>query len=167
MNGAELAALIAAAFWVPVACAGTFALLRIGRLASQSSRLLRRGDVVLQRAQAAVDGAQAAVDRAARQLERTESVTASMDELSTGMTELAGQVALLARGVDPAHDRWGSAPPGPPGRPPREGIAAFGQALAAGPVGRAGALAYGLRHAVALRSSRRRRALPGSVEVPR
>ncbi len=160
MNGAEVAALIAAAFWVPLACAGTFALLRIGRmaseagkLASQSAMLLRRGDLMLQRAQSAVDGARAAVDRAGRQLERTESVIASMDDLGAGMAELAGQVAALARGADPP-------------RPPGGGMAARGRALAGGPAGRAGALAYGLRHAVALRGSRRRAqspALPGSL----
>ena len=79
---------------------------------------------LLQRAQAAVDGAQAAVDRAGRQLDRADSVTASMDELGTGMAELAGQVTALA---------------------------GLGRAIASGPVGRVGALAYGVRHAVSLR----------------
>ena len=47
-----------------------------------------------------------------------------MDELGTGMTELAGQVTALA---------------------------GLGRAIAGGPVGRVGALAYGVRHAVSLR----------------
>jgi hypothetical protein len=82
-----------------------------------------------------VDGAQQAVDRAGRQLDQTESVTASMDELGAGMSELAGQVTALA---------------------------GLGRAIAGGPVGRAGALAYGLRHAVSLRRASRR-TLPGQV----
>ena len=76
------------------------------------------------------------MDRAGRQLDRTESVTASMDELGAGMTELAGQVTALA---------------------------GLGRAIAGGPVGRMGALAYGVRHAVGLRRSRPRNTLPGRV----
>jgi hypothetical protein len=139
MNGAELAALIAAVFWALLVCAGVLVLFRLARFLSESSRLVsdlrERGDVLLQRAQTAVDGAQAAVDRAGRQLDRAESVTASMDELGTGMNELAGQVTALA---------------------------GLGHAIATGPVGRVGALAYGVRHAVGLRRSGRR-TLPGQV----
>ena len=128
MNALDLAALIAAVFWALLVCVGVFVLFRLGRLMSESGKLMadlrERGDVLLQRAQAAVDGAQAAVDRADKQLDRTASVTASMDELGAGVTELAGQVTALA---------------------------GLGRALAGGPVGRAAALAYGVRHAVALR----------------
>jgi uncharacterized protein YoxC len=128
VNALELAALIAAVFWALLVCVGVFVLIRLGRLMSESGKLMadlrERGDVLLQRAQAAVDGAQAAVDRADKQLDRTASVTASMDELGAGVTELAGQVTALA---------------------------GLGRALAGGPVGRAAALAYGVRHAVALR----------------
>ncbi len=141
MNAAELAALVAAVFWALLVCVGVFVLFRLGRLLSESSKLVaglrERGDVLLTRAQAAVDGAQAAVDRASQQLDRTESVTASMDELGTGMAELAGQVTALA---------------------------GLGRAIAGGPVGRVGALAYGVRHAVTLRrGARARRTLPGRV----
>jgi Bacterial protein of unknown function (DUF948) len=139
LNAAEVAALIAAVFWALLVCVGIFVLVRLGRLLSESSLLVadlrERSDVLLQRAQTAVDGAQAAVDRAGQQLDRTETVTASMDELQAGMTELAGQVTALA-GV--------------------------GHAIAAGPVGRAGALAYGVRHAVNLRRTGRR-TVPGRV----
>ena len=139
MNAAELAALIAAVFWALLVCVGVFVLFRLGRLLSESSRLVadvrERGDVLLQRAQTAVDGAQAAVDRAGRQLDRTESVTDSMDELGAGMTELAGQVTALA---------------------------GLGRAIAGGPVGRVAALAYGVRHAGSLRRTTRR-TLPGRV----
>ncbi len=139
MNAADIAALIAAVFWALLVCAGVFVLVRLGRLLSESSRLVadlrERGDVLLQRAQAAVDGAQAAVDRAGKQLDRTETVTASMDELETGMTELAGQVTALA---------------------------GLGRTIADGPVGRVGAVAYGVRHAVNLRRTARP-AVPGRV----
>ena len=134
MNVAELAALIAAVFWALLVCVGVFVLFRLGRFLSESSRLV--ADVLLDRAQTAVDGAQAAVDRAGRQLDRTESVTASMDELGAGMNELAGQVTALA---------------------------GLGRMIAHGPVGRAGAVVYGVRHAVTLRRSGTRRALPGRV----
>jgi len=140
MNLAELAALIAAVFWALLVCVGVFVLFRLGRFLSESSRLVadvrERGDALLDRAQTAVDGAQAAVDRAGRQLDRTESVTASMDELGAGMNELAGQVTALA---------------------------GLGRTIANGPVGRAGAVMYGIRHAVSLRRSGSRRALPGRV----
>ena len=147
LNAAELAALIAAVFWALLVCVGVFVLFRLGRLLSESSKLVadvrEHGDVLITRAQAAVDGAQAAVDRAGHQLDQAESVTASMDELGAGMNELAGQVTTLA---------------------------GLGRAIAGGPVGRVGALAYGLRHAVNLRRPGRRR-LPGRViergELPR
>lgn len=135
MSTAELAALIAAVFWALLVCVAVVVLLRLSRLLSESTKLVadvrERGDVLLQRAQTAVDGAQAAVDRAGRQLDRTESVTASMDELDAGMTELTRQVTALA---------------------------GLGRAISAGPLGRAGALAYGIRHAIGVR-----RALPGRV----
>lgn len=138
MNAGGLAALIAAVFWALLVCAGVFVLFRLGRLLSESSKLVagvrERSEVLLQRAETAVDGAQTAVDRAGRQLDRTESVAASMDELGTGMTELAGQVTALA---------------------------GLGRAITGGPVGRAAALAYGVRHAMSLR--RPGRALPGRV----
>jgi len=139
VNGVELAALIAAVFWAVLVSVGVFVLFRLGRLLSESSKLVadvrERGDVLLTRAQAAVDGAQAAVDRAGQQLDRTESVTASMDELGAGMAELTGQVTALA---------------------------GLGRAIAHGPVGRVGAFAYGVRHAVGLRRTPRR-TLPGRV----
>jgi hypothetical protein len=155
MNTAEAAALIAAVFWALLVSVGVLVLFRLGRLLSESSKLVaelrERSDVLLQRAQTAVDGAQAAVDRAGKQLDRADSVAASMDELGAGMAELAGQVTALA---------------------------GLGRAIAGGPAGRVGALAYGVRHAVSLRRaephSRRgttNRTVPGRVvdrgELPR
>jgi len=131
------AALIAAVFWALLVCVGVVVLFRLGRLLSESSKLVadvrERGDVLLERAQVAVDGAQAAVDRAGHQLDRSESVTASMDELGDGMAELVGQVNALA---------------------------GFGRTVAGtvvgGPVGRAAAVGYGVWHAVGLRRGARR-----------
>jgi hypothetical protein len=138
MNAAEAAALIAAVFWALLVSVGVFVLFRLARLLGESSRLVAdlrtRSDALLQRAHQAVDGAQAAVDRANTQLDRTEPVTASMDELGTGMAELAGQVTALA---------------------------GLGRAIAGGPVGRMGALAYGVRHAVSLRRAGRPAGRPG------
>jgi uncharacterized protein YoxC len=135
----QTAALIAAIAFALLALAGIPALLRMSRFMSESTRLVKdlreRGGVLIDRAQVAVDGAQDAVDRAGQQLDRAESVTASMDDLGAGMAELAGQVNALA---------------------------GFGRALAGGPVGRAAALAYGVRRAVGLRRSARR-TLPGNV----
>jgi hypothetical protein len=138
----QTAALIAAIAFGLLVLAGIPALLKMARFMSESTRLVadlrERGGVLIDRAQVAVDGAQAAVDRAGQQLNRAESVTASMDELGTGMAELAGQVSALA---------------------------GFGRAIAGGPVGRAAALAYGVRRAVGLRRAARR-TLPGSVVEP-
>jgi hypothetical protein len=140
MNAAEAAALIAAVFWALLVSVGVFVLFRLGRLLSESTRLVAdlrdRGDVLLQRAQTAVDGAQVAVDRANTQLDRTEAVAAGMNDLDAGMAELTGQLTALA---------------------------GLGRAIAGGPVGRLGALAYGVRHAVSLRRGGPRNALPGRV----
>jgi Bacterial protein of unknown function (DUF948) len=141
MNAVQAAALIAAVFWALLVSVGVFVLFRFGRLLGESSRLVaelrERSDMLLQRAQTAVDGARAAVDRANTQLDRTEAVTASMDELGAGMSELSGQVTALA---------------------------GLGRAIADGPVGRMGALAYGVRHAVSLRRpGAAKRTLPGRV----
>jgi Bacterial protein of unknown function (DUF948) len=140
MNAAEAAALIAAVFWALLVSVGIFVLFRLGRLLTESSRLVadlrERSDTLLAGAQAAVDGAQAAVDRAGKQLDRAETVTASMDELGAGMAELAGQVTALA---------------------------GLGRTIAAGPVGRMGALAYGVRHAVGVRRAGTKKTLPGHV----
>jgi hypothetical protein len=144
MNAAQAAALIAAVFWALLVSVGVFVLFRLARLLSESSKLVadlrERSDTLLRQAHSAVTGAQAAVDRAHTQLNRTESVAASMDELDAGMAELAGQVTALT---------------------------GLGRAVAAGPVGRLGALAYGVRHAVSLRRSPSRsapgNALPGRV----
>jgi hypothetical protein len=135
----QTAALIAAIAFALLAVAGVVALLRMARFMSESTSLVKdlreRGGVLIDRAQVAVDGAQAAVDRAGRQLDRTASVTDGMDELGAGLAELGGQVSALA---------------------------GFGRAITSGPVGRAAAVAYGVRRAVGIRRASRR-TLPGAV----
>jgi hypothetical protein len=78
--------------------------------------------------------ANTAVDRANAQLDLTEAATASVGELGTAMTELAGQASAVAG------------------------------AVVGGPLGRAAAVAYGVRHAVGVRTgARQRRPLAGQV----
>jgi hypothetical protein len=138
MSLTGVAALIAAVSFAVLACAGVFLAVRFTKVLGDAATLVRetRAD---QRALFA--RADAAVDRAHAQLDRTEAVSASMDELESGMTELAGQVSALA---------------------------GFGRTMAgavvSGPVGRAAAVVYGVRHAVGLRrGTRQRPALPGQL----
>jgi uncharacterized protein YoxC len=137
MSLTSVAALIAAVSFAVLAGCGVYLTMRLNRVVDDAATLVREAHadqaVLLTRANAAVD-------RASAQLDRAEVVTASMDELGANMTELAGQVSALA---------------------------GFGRTLAGsvvgGPVGRAAAVSYGVWHAVGLRRSPRRRALPGQV----
>jgi len=133
MSVTGVAALIAALSFAVLACAGVYLAVRLTRVLGDATTLVRETRA---EQQALLARANAAVDRAHAQLDRTEPVVASMDELGTGVAELAGQVSALA---------------------------GMGRSLAAGPVGRAAAVAYGVRHAVGLRRGTRRRALPGHV----
>jgi|SRR6516162_9077798 len=132
MNLTSVAALIAAMSFAVLACAGVYLAVRLTRVLGDAATLVRE---MRADQQALFARANAAVDRAHAQLDRTEGVSASMDELGDSVTELNGQLSALA---------------------------GLGRALAAGPVGRAAAVAYGVRHAVVLRRGARR-ALPGQV----
>jgi len=132
MNLTSVAALIAAMSFAVLACAGVYLAVRLTRVLGDAATLVRE---MRADQQALFARANAAVDRAHAQLDRTEGVSASMDELGDSVTELTGQLSALA---------------------------GLGRALAAGPVGRAAAVAYGVRHAVVLRRGARR-ALPGQV----
>ena len=132
MNLMSVAALIAAMSFAVLACAGVYLAVRLTRVLGDAATLVRETRADQQ---ALFARANAAVDRAHAQLDRTEGVSASMDELGDSVTELNGQLSALA---------------------------GLGRALAAGPVGRAAAVAYGVRHAVVLRRGARR-ALPGQV----
>lgn len=133
MSVTGVAALIAAVSFAVLACAGVYLAVRLTRVLGEATALVRQ---TRDGQQAVLTRANAAVDRANAQLDRTDAVTASMDELGSGVAELAGQV-------------WS--------------LAGLGRSLAAGPVGRAAAVAYGVRHAVAIRRSPNRRALAGEV----
>ena len=132
MSLTSVAALIAAMSFAVLACAGVYLAVRLTRVLGDAATLVRQTRADQQ---ALFARANATVDRANAQLDRTEAVSESMDELGASATELAGQLSALA---------------------------GLGRALAAGPVGRAAAVAYGVRHAVALRRDARR-ALPGQV----
>jgi uncharacterized protein YoxC len=140
MSLTEVAALIAAVSFAVIACAVLYLALRFTKVLGDAAELVRetRAD-----SRALFARANAAVERADAQLDSTEAATAAVADLGTSMTELAGHAAALA-GI---------------GR-------SVAGAVVGGPVGRAAAVAYGVRHAVGLRRGTlsRSRALRGQVE---
>ncbi len=140
MSLTGVAALIAAVSFAVIACAVTYLALRFTKVLSDAALLVRetRADQ-----QALFARAHIAISRADTQLASTEAATAAVADLGDSMTELAGQASALA---------------------------AIGRSVAgavvAGPVGRAAAVAYGVRHAVGLRrgTAARPGALRGQVE---
>lgn len=140
MSLTGVAALIAAVSFAVIACAVVYLALRFTRVLGDAATLVRetRTDQ-----QALFARANAAIGRAETQLDRTEAATAAVAELGDSMTELAGQASALA-GI---------------GR-------SVAGAVVAGPVGRAAAVAYGVRHAIGLRrgTAARPGALRGQVE---
>ena len=139
MSLTGVAALIAALSFAVLAGAGVYLAVRLTRVLGDAATLVRetRADQ-----QALFSRANAAVDRATAQLDRTEAATTAVADLGDSMTELAGQAGALA-GI---------------GR-------SVAGAVVGGPVGRAAAVAYGVRHAVGLRrgTAARPGALPGQV----
>lgn len=139
MNPFEVAALVAAASFAVLACAGAYLVIRFTKVLGDAATLVRetRADQ-----QALFARANAAVDRASAQLDRTEAATAAVADLGDSMTELAGQASALA-GI---------------------GKTVAG-AVVGGPVGKAAAVASGIRYAVRLRRGTVSRpgALPGEV----
>ena len=121
MSLTGVAALIAAVSFAVLACAGVYLAVRFTRVLGDAATLVRetRADQ-----QALFARANAAVDRASAQLDRTEAATAAVADLGDSMTELAGQASALA-GI---------------GR-------SVAGAVVGGPLGRAAAVAYGVRHA--------------------
>jgi uncharacterized protein YoxC len=140
MSLTGVAALIAAVSFAVIACAVVYLALRLTRLLSDAAILVRdtRADST-----ALFARANAAVDRASAQLDAAEAATAAVADLGDSMTELAGQASALA-GI---------------GR-------SVAGAVVGGPVGRAAAVAYGVRHAIGLRRGTVARpgALRGQVE---
>jgi uncharacterized protein YoxC len=139
MNAIGIAALIAAVSFAVLTLTGVVVAFKLNRLFGATTQLIRDAgaehDTVLARVNAAID-------RTNSQLDRTEAVTVGMDKLGDGVNELAGQVNALTE---------------------------FGKTLAGsivgGPVGRAAAMAYGVRHAIGLRTGSRR-TLSGEVIRP-
>ena len=125
MSLTGVAALIAAVSFAVIACAVVYLALRMTRVLGDAATLVRetRSDQ-----QALFARANVAVDRASAQLDSTEAATAAVAGLGDSMTELAGQASALA-GI---------------GR-------SVAGVVVGGPVGRAAAVAYGVRHAVGLR----------------
>jgi uncharacterized protein YoxC len=139
MNLTGVAALIAAVSFAVLACAGVYLTIRSTKILGDAATLVRETRISQQ---ALFAKANAAVDRANAQLDRTEAATAAVGELGDSMVELAGQANALA-GI---------------GR-------TVAGAVVGGPMGRAAAVAYGIKHAVGLRRGtvQRRDALPGEV----
>jgi uncharacterized protein YoxC len=139
MSLTGIAALIAAVSFAVLACAGVYLAVRFTRVLDDAATLVRETKTGQQEL---FIRANAAVDRANAQLDQAHVVTASMDDLGASITELAGQAASLA-GI---------------GR-------TVSGALISGPLGRAASVAYGVRHAVALRrgTAARANALAGKV----
>jgi hypothetical protein len=139
MSLTGVAALIAAVSFAVLACAGVYLAIRFTKVLGDAATLVRetRADQ-----QALFARASVAIDRATAQLDRTEAATAAVADLGDSMTELAGQASALA-GI---------------------GKTVAG-AVVGGPVGRAAAVASGIRYAVGLRrgTASRQGALPGEV----
>ncbi|HEY3956786.1 MAG TPA: DUF948 domain-containing protein [Streptosporangiaceae bacterium] len=140
MNAGQLAALIAAGFFALGVCVAVFALFKLARLAGEATRYLSG---MRERTDTLIDQAHAAIDRTNAELDRTEVITANMDQVTANVAELTGHVNSLA---------------------------SVAKAVAAGPVGKAGALAYGVRRAVSLRrqgDGPGRAAAPADASTPR
>lgn len=139
MSLTGVAALIAAVSFAVLAGAGVYLAIRFTRVLGDAATLVRetRADQ-----QALFARANAAVDRASAQIDATEAATAAVADLGDSMTELAGQASALA-GI---------------------GKTVAG-ALVSGPVGKAAAVASGIRYAIGVRRGTvaRRSALPGEV----
>ncbi len=121
MNAGQLAALIAAAFFAVGVCVAAYALVKLAGLATAATGFLTG---MHERTDLLIDEAHAAIGRTNEQLDRTDAITANMNEVSANVAELTEHVSALA---------------------------ALGRALTAGPVGKASAVAFGVRHALDLR----------------
>ncbi|HEX3964602.1 MAG TPA: DUF948 domain-containing protein [Trebonia sp.] len=137
MSVTGIAALIAAVSFAVIAFAVVYLAIRATRVLGDAAAVVRQTRAGQE---ALLARAGATVDRANAQLDAAEAVNASMGELGEGMADLASQVNALA---------------------------GFGRTMAGavvgGPVGRAAALAYGVRHAVSLRRGGPKDAVPGRV----
>ena len=140
MNAGQLAALIAAVFFAAGVCVASYALIKLARLTTETIRYVTG---TRERTDLLIEQAQAAIGRTNEQLDRTDAITANMTQVSADVAELTEHVSALA---------------------------GLGRALVTGPVGKAAAIAYGVRHAVALRrpdgSARVAAPVPGQRPAP-
>ncbi len=135
MSAGQLAALIAAGFFAVGVCACVYVLARFARLISAATAVLtgyRQGAEDLLRR------ANAAVDRADEQLARTGALADSVEQVSASMSDLSEQVSAVA------------------------GTARLIAAGLGTPALRVAAAGHGVRHALAIRRSRRMAELAGS-----
>lgn len=132
-----IAAMIAAVSFAVLTLTAVIVAIRMSVVFSALTALIREAGEGHETVLARVN---AAVDRTNAQLDRTETVTVGMDKLGEGMNELSGQVNALAE---------------------------FGKTMAGavvnGPAGKAAAVAYGVRHAVGLRTGGSSRTLRGEI----
>jgi hypothetical protein len=136
LNPGQLAALIAAVFFAAGVCVAAYVLLKLGGLLTAATGYLTG---MRQQADALIEQAHAAIDRTNEQLDRTDAITSNMTEVSANVAELTEHVSALA---------------------------GLGRALATGPVGKASAVAYGVRHAVDLRRAGRGSPVMAPPPVP-
>jgi uncharacterized protein YoxC len=133
MNAGQLAALIAAVFFAGGVCVAGYALLKLAGLASEATKYVSG---MHERIDVVIEQAHAAIDRTNQQLDRTDAITSNMNEVTANVAKLTEHVSALA---------------------------ALGRALAAGPVGKAAAVSYGVRRAVGMRRAGRPEAIAAPV----
>lgn len=121
MNAGQLAALIAAGFFALGVCVAVFVLFKLARLTTAATRYLSG---MRERTDTVIEQAHAAIGRTNAELDRAEVITANMDQVTANVAELTGHISTLATAA---------------------------KTVAAGPVGKVGALAFGVRRAVSLR----------------
>jgi hypothetical protein len=138
LNAVWVAVIIAAAFWVVVACAAVYLMVRAARLISQATAAVATAG---ERQDALIERANATIDQAIEQLVRTDAITASMDEVTANMAELTGRVTALAP------------------------LARVISASAGSPVAKAAALAYGVNRALWMRRPASATRAPGAASA--
>src|SRR5262245_23175118 len=140
MDAGQLAALIAAGFFVVGVCACVYVLAKLARLISAATTVVvgysESADELLRRAHAAVDAAD-------EQLARTGALADSVDQVSASMSDLSDQVSAVARTA-------------------RLIAVGFGT-----PMLRLAAAGHGVRHALAIRRSSQAGELSRPSRLPR
>jgi hypothetical protein len=119
-----VAVVVAAGFWVLVACAATFLMIRSARLVSETTVAVaaarERGDRIAEQVSAVTS-------QASEQVAKTGSITASMDEVAATMAGLNARLNALAPAAQTVADGVGV------------------------PLARVAALVYGVSRAIGLR----------------